>query len=103
MIYITNLSDNKITTESWLDYIPEDLLVYIDDVEIGTYLNESLFSEYITITIPSSDLINLQNKEYTLKLYHNLALLKVELVTVQSNIKPVIKTVTNNQKTIMYE
>ena len=104
MIYLINNSDNTVTTESWLSYIPTDFLVYLDDVLLGTFLNESVYNEYITITIPSSSLVNLQNKEYTLKLYHNLALLKVELATVKSDIPLEIKTVTNTSNNIiMYE
>ena len=101
MIYLTNKSDNTITTESWLAYIPTDLLVYLDDVLVGTFLNESLYNEYITLIIPSSNLVDLQNKEYMLKLYHNLSLLKVELVTVISDIPLVIKTVTNTTNNII--
>ena len=104
MIYLINNRNNTITTESWLKYIPTDFLVYLDDVLVGTFLNESVYNEYITLTIPSSNLVNLQNKEYMLKIYHNLSLLKVELVTVKSDIPIEIKTVTNTTNNIiMYE
>jgi hypothetical protein len=102
MIYLINNSDNQITSESWLSYKPESFLVYLDDIELGTFVNESVYNEYITITIPSTNLVNLQNKEYTLKLYHNLSLLKVELVTVISDTQLEIKTVTNNTNNIIF-
>lgn len=104
MIYLLNKQDNTIHTESWLEYKPTDFLVYLDDVLLGTFLNESVYNEYITITIPGTSLVNIQNKEYTLKLYHNLALLKVELVVVKSGIPIEIigPTSTNNDKQIIF-
>lgn len=103
MIYLTNNNDNTIATDSWLEYIPEDLMIYLDDILIGTYTNISTFNEYIQLTIPSTDLVNLQVKEYKMKMYHNLALLKVELVQVLSDNQLTVNT-HNDTKTIkMYE
>lgn len=92
MIYIINNQNNTITTDSFLDYIPTDLQLYLDDIEIGTFNNESTRKEYIILTIPSTSLVDLQNKEYNLKIYNNFALLKVELVIVKSGIQLEVKT-----------
>lgn len=104
MIYLVQNNNNTVTIDSWLEFIPEDILIHIDDVEIGTYTNISLFNEYIQFVIPSTDLTNLQNKEYKMKLYHNLSLMKVELCEVVSSTTPTINTYEPINKNIkMYE
>ena len=53
MIYILTNQENVVLTDSWFNYIPEVLSVYIDDVSIGEYTNNSLTNSYISITIPA--------------------------------------------------
>lgn len=84
MIYIIKNQDNVVLTDSWINYIPEILNVYIDDVLIGEYINNSLTNSYISITIPSADLDNIQLKESKLKWFSNGVLLKEELVSIKT-------------------
>lgn len=105
MIYIINKENNTITTDSWLDIIPTNVTIYIDDILIGTYINESSKKEYIVFSIPSTDLIKIENKEYDLKLINSgdATIIKVELVVVKSNVTSQSNSVINNKKAKFYE
>lgn len=103
MIYITNGQDNAITTDSWLEYIPSNFTVYLDDILIGNFLNESVNKEYIILSIPSTSLVDMQNREYTIKYYIDTVLIKSELVAVRSNIEPEVKSINKSNEVIMYE
>lgn len=105
MIYIINKENNTITTDSWLDNIPSNVTIYIDNILIGTYSNESTKKEYIVLSIPSTDLINIENKEYDLKLINNddATIIKIELVVVKSNVISQSNSVVNNKKAKFYE
>lgn len=103
MIYITNGQDNTITTDSWLDYIPSNFTVYLDDILIGNFLNESVNDEYIILSIPSTSLVDLQNREYTINYYTESVLMKSELISVRSNIQPEVKSINKSNEVIMYE
>lgn len=85
MIYIVNNSNNKITIDSWLNYIPTQITLYLDDVEVGTFDNISTSKTYIIVQLPA-ELLNVkkfQNMEYKLKIYDdNFSLFKIELASV---------------------
>lgn len=99
MIYLIQNQENIVLTDSWLNYIPEILSVYIDDVLIGEYINNSLVNSYISITIPLVNLVGLQLIEGKLKWFSNGVLLKEELVSVKStNTFEVISTNKSNIK-----
>jgi hypothetical protein len=105
MIYILNSENNTITTDSWLDYIPTSIKLYLDNVLIGSYTNESTKKEYIVLTIPKENLVNIENKEYDLKLIdsNNMAKIKSELAVVKINILTNYNSVVNNKKDKFYE
>ena len=98
MIYINNNTDNVLITESWLNYKPTEFLVYLDDIEIGTFPNKSVTNTYITLEIPKESLVGIQNKEYTLKLYKDFSILKTELCVVMKPGLNTIKSISNTQK-----
>lgn len=100
MIYIIKKQDNIVLTDSWLNYIPELLNVYVDDVLIGEFINNSLVNNYISVTIPKEDLDALQLVEGKLKWFSNGILLKEELVSIKSTNSFEINSITNN--TITY-
>jgi hypothetical protein len=87
MIYINNNASTIVRTESWLSYIPEKVFIKIDEIEVGEFMNISLSPTYITFEI-TKDLIeslNLENMEYTMKIYKDYSLFKTELISVESN------------------
>ncbi len=99
MIYLYNNQENVVLTDSWFNYIPETLSVYIDDVLIGEYINNSLVNSYISITIPLIDLSNIQLKESKLRWFSNGVLLKEELVSIKStNTFEIVSTNKSNIK-----
>ena len=59
MIYIQKTVNNKIVTDNLLEYIPNSIAVYLDDILIDSYSNDSLNSRYLVIEIPLEDLSNL--------------------------------------------
>jgi hypothetical protein len=107
MIYIKNKEDNTITTDVWSDFIANNVAIYIDDMYIGTYKNESTKKEYIVVTIPSADLISnkIENKEYNLKFVNkdDGNMIKIELVVVKNNVITNSNSVVNNKKIKFYE
>jgi len=105
MIYIFNKENNTITTDSWIEYIPQTIKVYLDDILLGEYDNTSTKNEYIVFTIPKEDIVNIENQEYKLKLVNgnNLAMIKIELVVIKSNVISVSNSVVNNKKNKFYE
>lgn len=99
MIYLYNNQENVVLTDSWFNYIPDTLSVYIDDVLIGEYINNSTTNSYINITIPLTDLSNIQLKESKLRWFSNGVLLKEELVSIKStNTFEIISTNKSNIK-----
>lgn len=107
MIYIENKANNTITTDSVIETLPTSLLVYLDDILIGTLVNESTKNEYFVFTIPAIELINnnIQNKEYQMKIINadNATLIKTELVMVKDSSIIQSIQVTNNKNEIFYE
>lgn len=85
MVYITNNTNNKITIDSWLNYIPTQVTLYLNDIELGTFDNISANKTYIVVQLPAELLSvkKLQNMEYKLKIYDdNFSLFKIELASV---------------------
>ena len=102
MIYILTNQENVVLTDSWFNYIPEVLSVYIDDVSIGEYINNSLTNSYISITIPAEDIVNIPLKESKLKWFSNGVLLKEELVSIKSTNTFEISSI-NKSNILFYE
>lgn len=102
MIYLIKNQENIVLTDSWFNYIPETLSVYIDDVLIGEYTNNSLINSYISITIPLADLSNIQLKESKLRWFSNGILLKEELCSIKSTNTFEIVSI-NKSNIIFYE
>jgi len=99
MIYLIKNQENIVLTDSWLNYIPEVLSVYIDDVLIGEFNNNSLTNSYISITIPSVNIDNLQLKESKLRWFGNGVLLKEEFCSIKStNTFEIVSTNKSNIK-----
>lgn len=103
MIYIQKTVNNKIVTDNLLEYIPNSIAVYLDDILIDSYSNDSLNSRYLVIEIPLEDLSNLENKEYTLKLMDGTTLIKTELVVVHTSATIETNTVNNIKTELFYE
>jgi hypothetical protein len=85
MIYIVNNANNRITIDSWLNYEPAQITLYLNDIELGTFDNLSTSKTYIVVEIPTEllTLKKLQNMDYKLKVYDdNFSLFKIELVSV---------------------
>lgn len=85
MIYIVNNTNNKITFDSWLNYIPTQVTLYLDDIELGTFDNISTNKTYIVVQLPAElfSVKKLQNMEYKMKIYDdNFSLFKIELISV---------------------
>lgn len=84
MIYIITNQENVILTDSWFNYIPEVLNVYINDDLLGEFINESSDINYFKITIPEIP-SNFQLIESKLRWFSNGVLLKEELCSIKSN------------------
>lgn len=102
MIYILTNQENVVLTDSWFNYIPEVLSVYIDDVSIGEYTNNSLTNSYISITVPAEDIVDIPLKESKLKWFSNGVLLKEELVSIKSTNTFEISSI-NKSNILFYE
>lgn len=105
MIYIINKENNTITTDSWIEHIPSKIRVYLNDIYLGEFVNESTKNEYIVFTIPKETIVNVENQEYKLKLINsdNLTMIKIELVVVLSNVIQTSNSVVNNKTNKFYE
>jgi hypothetical protein len=101
MIYIYTNNDNTITTDSWTGYIPESLEIYLDELNIGEFTNDSTDVRYMEFTIPEAVITDLQKKEYTIYYYDHSALIKSELVLIKDPNPLEIKSI-NNTNTIKY-
>lgn len=100
MIYLSKNNQSEIVTDNVTDYSPEIIDVYLDDVLIGNFENLSTRVKYIKFLCPKLDM---QEKEYTMKIYSYGALLKQELVIVKDLSKFTPKSVTNPKTIKMYE
>lgn len=103
MIYIIKRNTNEIITDNVTNFIADNLDIYLDDVLIGTYINYSTSILYLRFDIPSSDIANLEERDYEIKIYNHKALIKKELVCIKSNSSLEIKTITNPKNIKFYE
>lgn len=100
MIYISKEQDTVVVTDSVTDYMPQTLDVYLDEVFIGTFNNLSDTVNYIVFKLPP---IDLQEKEYIMRIIVSGMLLKAELVVIRGYNQLKVKEVNNTKKIIMYE
>lgn len=100
MIYISINNHQEITTDNITNYIPDILTVYLDDTLIGEFTNLSTKLIYLTFQLPALDL---QEKEYIMKIYNHNALIKEEVVIVKDFLNPTYKVVTNSKSIKFYE
>ncbi len=103
MIYINNNSDNFVSTELLVYYIPSGVTVYFDENKIGDYLTDTGSTKTILkFQILKTDLdnVNLQNQDYVLKIYDLTKLIKIEQITLKSSV--LIPPVVQYDNTIKY-
>jgi hypothetical protein len=103
MIYIYKNRDNEITTDNIVNFIPDNLIIYLDDILIGTYVNTSTYKAIIEFTIPLEDISTLQEKEYNLIITNNLVTIKQELAIIKEVSTFEIKTINKTNKITMYD
>lgn len=105
MIYINNNTNTNVLTDIWLNYIPENLLVKFNNIEIGTFTNISTRINYLEfkITQEQISLLKLENMEYIMSIYTNNTLVKQELIQVVSNTQINIIEKNNNVNIKMKE
>jgi hypothetical protein len=96
MIYIYNNKDNQLVTDLYItDFIPSKVDLYLDEIYLGEFDNESTVAGYMVVSLThtniSNELINLKNNfEYKLKIFINKSLEKIETVKVISGYEPII-------------
>lgn len=101
MIYISKNNRTKVVTDNVANFYPTKFDVYLDDNLLGEFNNLSTSKQYIIFDIPKLDL---EEKEYMLKLVYHQATIKEELVIVKDLYEQQIKSIDNNSKNIkMYE
>lgn len=100
MIYILTDDTIQYKTDSYLNYIPTDLTIYLDDKFICKIENESTDNEFIIFTYYFCDL---EVKEYKLKIYDGNFLVKEELIVVQSNDSFEFNSINNITNIKMYD
>lgn len=101
MIYIYKNEPNFVVTDSLGDILLDSFQVFIDDLLIGEFINESCDQNYIAFTLEPGQLINLNNAEAHLRIIYYDKLVKSELISILDldNVKPTkIKTKTNSIK-----
>ena len=103
MIYITRNQNTTIITDSFVDYIPDYLDIYLDDALIGTYANISTTTLYMKWVIPVADINSYQEREYNMKIVNHGATIKQELVIVKDYTSETNYTITENKEIIFYE
>lgn len=103
MIYITRNQNTVITTDNLVDYIPDNLSVYLDGLLIGTYANTSTTILYLIFEIPVLDIQSHQEREYKMKLTNYSATIKEELVIVKDYTAMPIVEVTKTKEIKFYE
>lgn len=101
MIYISKNNQVEITTDNIVNFIPDFLDVYLDDIFIGQFENLSTDKLiYLTFIVPSLDL---EEREYQMTIYNHEALIKKELVIVKDFSNLEIKSINNAKEIKFYE
>lgn len=91
MIYITRDQDTTVITDNLVDYIPDNLSIYLDDVLIGKYPNISNTKLYLKFEVPVEDIQGYQEREYTMTIVNYFANIKEELTIVKDyNSDPIV-------------
>lgn len=103
MIYITRDQNTKIITDNIVNYIPDNLTIFLDDVEIGTYPNTSDSLFYLQFEIPVDDIQTYQQREYKMKIQNYFTTIKEELVIVKDYTVTPIVEVTKTKEIKFYE
>lgn len=103
MIYINKGQATEITTDNIVNFVPDNLEVYLDDVLVGTFVNYSTSELYLKFMVLAVDIAPHQSREYKLKIYTHHRLIKEELVAVKDNSVSQVKTITNQKSIKFYE
>lgn len=103
MIYIPLNQSKLIITDNFVNYIPDNLTIYLDDELLGTYVNESTSLLYLKFNINSGDTSNFQEREYNMKITNYSATIKEELVIVKDYYQITKTEVTTNKEKKFYE
>jgi hypothetical protein len=102
MLYIKKTESNIIITDSFVDYIPSSLDVYLDDTIVGTYNNESNDSNYLVLVIPAIDVQKFNNCEYKIKYVYYGETIKEELASIKDSSVLETKIIKTKEKTVQY-
>lgn len=102
MIYIYK-QNNEIITDNIINFIPDTLDIYLDDIYIGNFINKSTSLLYLKFDILLSDIEMLQEREYKLNIYTHEALIKTELCIIKDDDTIEIKSITKQKQIVMYE
>lgn len=100
MIYLSKNNQTNVLTDNVVNFIPDTVDVYLDDVLIGNFENLSTNNREINFVFPK---IELEEREYIMKLYTHQALIKKELIIVKDLSKFVPKSITKPKQIKMYE
>lgn len=103
MIYITKFIDNEVTTDNIVDFIPDNLDVYLDDNLLGTYVNLSTYKHLLLFIIPSEDLVDYAEKDYSMKILNHFEKIKEELVCIKELSTFEVKSINKTNKIVMYD
>ena len=100
MIYLSKNNATLVITDNVVDLLPSEFDVYLDEVLIGSFLNLSRKIQYLKFECP---VLDLEEREYIMKIYFHGALIKEELVIVKDleEFKPV--SITKPKQIKMYE
>lgn len=102
MVYLYKNQDTFVSTDNVLDYSYDTYDVFLNDIHLGLFTNMSETNNYIKFLIPGS-LLNLQEKEYTLKLVSSFITIKEELAYVKNMSIEEIKEHTKTTTVKFYE
>lgn len=100
MIYLSKNNQVEVFTDNVVNFIPDVLDVYLNDVLLGSFDNLSDNEMYLRFIIPTLDK---QEMEYKMKIYTHKALIKEELVIIKNFRKDEIKTINNSKEIVFYE
>lgn len=103
MIYIYKNNDNDITTDNIVNFIPDNLTIYLDDILIGTYENTSIYKTFLTFVIPNTDLELLQEREYKMKIINHFETIKEEIIIIKEVSSFEVKSLNKTNNIKMYE
>ena len=103
MIYLAKNQSNLLISDSLIDYLPEQVSLFLDDVLIGSFANISDTIFYHTVVVNSTDIDSFQEREYKLKWVDNGSVIKTELCVVKNFSENIIKSITKQKTLKFYE